>query len=1209
MRNLKRNRPTIGVLAGWPTFPGTIHSFLDIVYKGILSAAIEFDCNLLFGCGVGSPFNDSILSAMPVVSPHHVAFTPVGPWNTDGLIILGPLFNENLESYFQGLIDSGFPVVFGGDRETGPAVVVDNEDGITQAINHLIEHGHKQIAMITGFEVKHGDSAARLRGFRSAMARHELTCDPDLIVPGLHNVETSYLAMKRILETGKSFSAVITSNDETAVGAVKAINEAGLSVPEDIAVIGFDDRLEARANIPLLTTVHFPMFQMGYHSLELLVQIIQGISRLDSFIRIPTHLVIRESCGCLPGEIPSGNKFRQYKSEITNPYHSFSSHYHDRSGIVSLPAISRSMATTVDRELSRIGKSEVDLLCNRLLDAYIKSLENGDAAAFRQAVQQILNHVVSQGDDLYSWQGAISVLREWTPNLLKILPHSLFENQAENLLHQARIAINEMLRGQYSRDAVEESAVSTQINRLTSRFFAVNSEEELFQVLENDIPSLGIEQAAVVTYKAQGEDPYALSEIRIPTLPRGPRSFPSRDFPPPQLFDEEKPFHLFMIPIFGPEGVVGHASFQGDNISFLGTVVRQMAAALRSVYLFQAAVEGRQMAEEANYLKGRFLSIVSHELRTPLNLIIGLSNMMLLENETVNDQKCLVGRKDLERIYIGAQHLESLIRDVLDLAQNDLGQLKLVFESFDLHEILAPINEIGQQLARDKDLVWEANILPGPLTVLGDRARLRQVILNLLNNAVKFTMHGKIIFAVQMEDNQYVISVSDTGLGIPLEEQKKIFDEFQQSTRTSSRGFGGLGLGLAICRNLIELHGGKVGVHSKGEEGSGSTFFFTIPISKVDAIFLETNNTEEQSEYLLLLVKDSVEGDRLKNHLVRQGYQVGIYVLKNNEDWLSLITKMMPDKIVLDLGFTSERGWDILKSIKENPTTSAIPILFYNIDSNKDTGSFLDLNIMRKPLGMNDLADALLVQNKVNMRGGPDQNSSILIVDDEEEILDLHARMLETLTCGFQILKARNGLEALELIRQFHPILTLLDLMMPTMDGFTLLETLQAEELNIDHPIIVLSSQTLTKEDVDRLNDSVVSVLNKGIFTADETISHIDAALSRRRKPGSEARRVIMKAMAYIHQNYSEAITRSDIANYVNLSERHLTRCFNQEVGLTPMTYLNRYRVHQAKLLLEAGKKGITEIALQVGFSNSSYFTRVFRDEVGMSPREYLTKP
>ena len=139
-----------------------------------------------------------------------------------------------------------------------------------------------------------------------------------------------------------------------------------------------------------------------------------------------------------------------------------------------------------------------------------------------------------------------------------------------------------------------------------------------------------------------------------------------------------------------------------------------------------------------------------------------------------------------------------------------------------------------------------------------------------------------------------------------------------------------------------------------------------------------------------------------------------------------------------------------------------------------------------------------------------------------------------------------------------------------------------------------------------RLNSGVASVLGKGMFSVEETLQHLVDALDRRRKPGSEAQRIALKVMAYIHINYAEPISRSDMATYVGLSERHLTRCFHQETGMTPITYLNRFRVRQAKVLLDAGNKGITEIAVEVGFSSSSYFTRVFREEVGVSPRIYL---
>ena len=139
-----------------------------------------------------------------------------------------------------------------------------------------------------------------------------------------------------------------------------------------------------------------------------------------------------------------------------------------------------------------------------------------------------------------------------------------------------------------------------------------------------------------------------------------------------------------------------------------------------------------------------------------------------------------------------------------------------------------------------------------------------------------------------------------------------------------------------------------------------------------------------------------------------------------------------------------------------------------------------------------------------------------------------------------------------------------------------------------------------------RLNSEVASVLEKGMFSVDETLQHLADALAHKRKSGSESKHIALKAMAYIHTFYTEPISRGDVAAHVGLSERHLTRCFHQETGMTPITYLNRYRVKQAKALLDAGEKGITAVAVEVGFSSSSYFTRVFRGEVGVSPRAYL---
>jgi YesN/AraC family two-component response regulator len=208
-------------------------------------------------------------------------------------------------------------------------------------------------------------------------------------------------------------------------------------------------------------------------------------------------------------------------------------------------------------------------------------------------------------------------------------------------------------------------------------------------------------------------------------------------------------------------------------------------------------------------------------------------------------------------------------------------------------------------------------------------------------------------------------------------------------------------------------------------------------------------------------------------------------------------------------------------------------------------------------------------------------------------VLALHTRHIKALSPEFQILQAQNGNQALAMVRENHPVLVLLDLMMPELDGFGVLEALQADADTR------YTGDRCHRSGFDRrryaaAEQGVSSVLSKGMFSPQETLEHISSVLERRRKPGIEIRRAVMKAMAFIQIHYADGISRGDVAAHVGLSERHLTRCFHQETGLTPITYLNRFRVQRAKELMRAGKTSITEIALDVGFSNSGYFTKVF---------------
>jgi signal transduction histidine kinase/DNA-binding response OmpR family regulator len=956
--------------------------------------------------------------------------------------------------------------------------------------------------------------------------------------------------------------------------------------------------------------VRYPAFEQGYETVVLLLQYLEGQVEDHETVRIPTQLIVRGSCGCLSG-IPTVEHLesltlRHLQSGATV----VSVKPTDQRGQKMGVQMARVMASKMIRQGLRSSPEEVHHACRRLVEAFMVSLGRGDSMDFHLAMQQVLRRAIDLGDDPHVWQVTVSTLRDNVPAVLGRSPDPLVSRWAEVMLDQARLAIAEATREQYTRHLVRQVNIADQVGQMVARFLAARDEAGIFSALLEDLPSVGIRHAAVALYEPEGKDPMAWSVLQAPSPTTESLRFPSRQFPPQGLYREDEPFSLALLPLLIRDDASGFVAFDTGNLEMCADIVRQLTAALRGVWLYREAVEARQsaeegkrLAEEANRLKSRFLSVVSHELRTPLNLICGLSDMLLREGKRTGPNEFRVSRGDLERIYVGAQHLDSLIRDVLDLGRSEVGQLKLLREPLDLTEVLEAASEIGEQLAQDKDLAWRVEIPKNLPRVWGDRARLRQVTLNLVSNAVKFTARGEIALSASVDDEHVTVRVQDTGLGIPVEEREAIFDEFRQSKRTTARGYGGLGLGLAICKRLVEMHGGKIGVYSPGEQGGGSTFYFTLPVMKRQDAFPSVEVLSTGAERVLLLAKDIAGEDLLRQRLTQQGLEVEVHQSNETMDWLTHLMLSPPNMVALDLGLASEQGWEVLKLLKENPATQDIPVLFYTLATDQEGGGFLEMDYLTKPMGSAELASTLASRGLLEC----DESATkrILVVDDEPSMLEMHARIVQMQFPSCQVLRARNGREALKVIRAERPDLVLLDLMMPEMDGFGVLEAMQEDEANCDVPVVVLTGQVLTEEDIARLNRGVVSVLGKGLFSVEETLERIEAALMRRQRLGMGIQQIVRRAMGYIHEHYAEPISRDDVARHVGFSVRHLTRCFRQEVGVTPITYLNRYRVRQAKGLLKAREKSITEIALEVGFSSSGYFARVFRQEMGVSPSAY----
>lgn len=1174
----RNERPTIGVLAGWQFYrTATNLSYLAPIYRGISKAALDLGCNLLLGCGMGpsaSP-TDPLKPAWPVPLPEQ-DYVPIDRWNTRGLIIAVPLHSPTRSEYVQELIKAGHPIIFIGSGETGPAIVTDNSGGIFEAMQHLFQHGHRNVAFIAGSQDDMlGDTGERLQAYHQFCEDRDLNKDPRLVAYGQHIYSGGFLAMQKILESGVEFSAVMASNDESALGATNALKAAGLRIPNDVAVIGFDNRLEGAVHEPGLSSIHVPLFDIGYRAVELLLQYIEEKTLPAETIKVETRLINRESCGC-----------DRMTSKAGVAQDGLPDDYPDR--------LVEKIARTIMNQAQSLTEEECRLFVRRLVETFASAGRKGDWSAFQDALYEALKRTEEREDDAHLWQEAISILENSTSPL---------SSTAESILDEAREAISAKMQQQHRRYVIRERWTSSRLSLLTAELLTALDDEQILGILGDHLPEMNIHTAMLVIFEPDEDDPLAWSTVRdVLSREKKPIRYKSREFPPPGLFDEELPFTLSLIPVVDQSGQLGFMVFGTEHLDLYGAVVQQVGSALNTARLYRQATEGRRLAEEANRLKSRFLSTISHELRTPLNLIVGLSSVLLQEGEGERSQIPDSTLKDIKRIHAYAQHLGGLIGDVIDLATLDAGRFRLNKELIDLGDALQMVAESGSQMTADKGLNWRVEIPNIGPWVLGDRTRLRQVVLNLVNNAIKFTKQGEVSLSLTSDGSLATLSVRDTGLGIPPEEQEVIFDAFRRSERSIAMGYPGLGLGLAICKMLIEMHGGTMGLRSTGVEGEGAEFHLTLPVQappQREATRSGENQRTQQS--VLVLSSEPGSNERLCALLKQRGMRVREVLTGTHADWQAKLDGDIPDVIVLDVTTQSSLNWATLKTIKENPATRGVPIYLYA--SSEDGDSLMSLDYLTKPVELDEMTRVLTQQwSSVDPVRQP---RTILVVDDEPNTLDLHARIVQSQSTSNRVLLAGSGIQALQILGQEKVDLILLDLQMPEMDGFSVLDAIRKNENTSEIPVIVVTGKVLTEEDMNRLNQGVAVVLQKGLFNVDETVAHIKDAIERKRSLGTDTKRLIRQAMAYIHKHYSEAVSRQDIAQHINISEDYLTFCFRQEMGTTPIRYLQRYRVNQAKRLLKDSSKTITEISMDVGFSDSGYFSRIFHRETGMSPEQF----
>lgn len=553
-------------------------------------------------------------------------------------------------------------------------------------------------------------------------------------------------------------------------------------------------------------------------------------------------------------------------------------------------------------------------------------------------------------------------------------------------------------------------------------------------------------------------------------------------------------------------------AFTEDDQRLLSTLANNLAVLIERIRLFEeveaaraelqeraeALTEANIRLQELDRLKDQFLANMSHELRTPLNSVIGFSEVLLdglVGDMPPKQQECV------RDIHTSGEHLLALINDILDLSKIEAGRMTLTPTTFEVAELLAEVRTTTAPLIERKSQIFTIELSEDLPSLTADRFRIKQVLLNLLSNAQKFTpKKGHITLSCRLADPATMLfSVADTGIGIKQENRDIIFEEFRQADGSATREITGTGLGLAISKRLVEMHEGRIWVES--EYRHGSTFSFLLPLAgptETEPAPPEVTALPTKDKPVLLIAEDRQFSNLLALYLHQEGYRP----LQNHDgaNAVEQARELGPAFIILDTTLPDRSGWDLLLALKSAPQTKDIPMVAITASQDSEQAfSMGAADYLVKPVRREDL-QALLRRVKAPKSQG--QGFTVLVIDDDPDFVPLLREMIQseprtegTTGCmsgrttdvrdfhDVRLLPAGDGGKGLTLARNEHPDAILLDLMLPGPSGFEVLEELRTDAETVDIPVTVLTAKVVSGEERGLLEGHVQGLMQKITLT------------------------------------------------------------------------------------------------------------------------------
>ncbi|MBN1312856.1 MAG: substrate-binding domain-containing protein [Anaerolineae bacterium] len=808
------SRPTIGLLLNY--INNNTAKYQTMIWHGIAAATRAMDVNLI--CFVGgtlsSPTNRFEFQ-------RNVIYSFPNPSNVDGLIIVGSLGIsiplEDLKDFHRQY--HPLPTIsFDTQLEGIPSVLAEDRKGLYDAITHLIEaHSCRRVGFIQGPENAPG-ADERYRAYTDALADHDIPLDPNLVAPGDFLPESGTAAIDLLLEErqlrpGTDLQAMAAANDNMALAAMEALQQRGVRVPYDVAIVGFDDIEHCVAATPALTTVRQPIGEMARLAVGMLLALMSD-EQVPDLATLPTKLMIRQSCGCsymspTPADVRKTPSGKQTLTQVLTAQHTHV--------LVQLMQVIDAPVSEVQSSLS---------WSEQLLDTFTTSLQSeGPAEAFLYTLDDIIRQAVRQGTDIHSWHEIVSILRRHT------LPYLEGEtlSRAIELWEQAWILIGEMatcvpaqqrLRAEQRANMLYDAsqALITQLDVMT-----------LMDVAARELPKLGIGQCYISLYENPVEPNehswliLAYDENGRHSLADGIRRYLTRELVPRDLLPIDKSYHLLVDSLYLEEERLGFVVFGVgalDGVAYT-MLQAQISGALKGVFLLQSRKQIEQELVRSNQELEQFALAAFNGLQEPLRMV---SNYLQLLERRYQGMLDSDADEFIQFAVDGASRMQGLISDLLSYARVET-QGK-VCKPTDCNKVLTDALT-NLKIALEES---EAIVIHDPLpTLMADDVQLVQLFQNLLSNAFKFRKKDtrpEVHVGVEQTGGFWQISVRDNGIGIDLEDCGRLFTLFQRLHNREE--YPGTGIGLAICKKIVECYGGRIWFES--EVGKGTTFYFTLPI-------------------------------------------------------------------------------------------------------------------------------------------------------------------------------------------------------------------------------------------------------------------------------------------------------------------------------------------------------------------------------------------